>query len=70
MAKRRPKDTSADADAQPLAPGMPVRLLPHDWPFLYSVLPNGDLVMNRRLNVPVRRPAKRRAEVDAEDALV
>lgn len=36
---------------------MPVRLLPHDWPFLYSVLPNRDLVINKRLP-----PAPRAAE--------
>lgn len=70
MAKSSAKDTPAEAEAQPLAQGMPVRLLPHDWPFLYSVLPNGDLVMNRRLKAPARRPVKRREDVDAEDALV
>lgn len=32
-----------------LSPGKPVRLIAHVWPFLYSVLSNGDLVMNRRL---------------------
>jgi len=50
-------------------PGMPVRLLPHDWPFLYSVLANGDLVMNQRLPVPAR-PRRKRADGDADDALM
>lgn len=63
MAARRqppaPPAEPADPGPLPLRAGMPVRLLPHDWPFLYSVLPNGDLVINKRL--PVSRTMPRAA---------
>lgn len=51
MATRKKKSTPEEAPAGPAAlrPGMPTRLLPHDWPFLYSVVDNGDLVINKRL---------------------
>ncbi|MDR7269539.1 hypothetical protein J2X20_002168 [Pelomonas saccharophila] len=64
------------ADVDPPAPvvpglGLPVRLLPHDWPFLYSVLANGDVVVNKRL--ALAQPAKagrKRVDTDAGDALM
>ena len=50
---------------------MPTRLLPHDWPFLYSVVDNGDLVINKRLPLAPRPASKRkRVEKDADDALM
>jgi len=53
MATQRRKDAHAGEAPQdglvPLQPVMPIRLLPYDWPFLYSVLANGDLVTNKRL---------------------
>jgi len=72
MASRK-KAAPPPREPEPAAPrsGMPVRLLPHDWPFLYSVLANGDLVMNQRLAVPARaKPARKRADTDADDALM
>jgi hypothetical protein len=52
-----------------LRPGMPVRLLPHDWPFLYSVLTNGHLVINQRLPSPqAARKSRRRVDEGANDA--
>lgn len=64
------------ADVEPVAlatpgQGLPVRLLPHDWPFLYSVLANGDMVVNKRL--VAARPAKagrKHVDTDTGDALV
>lgn len=54
-----------------LRPGMPVRLLPHDWPFLYSVLANGHLVINQRLPLAPRpKPVRKRIDKDADDALM
>ena len=54
---------------QPLRPAMPVRLLPHDWPFLYSVLPHGDLVMNKRLPpAPAARRSRGQVIEDAGEA--
>jgi len=51
-------------DAKPLLPvGKPVRLLAHDWPFLYSLLRNGDLVVNKRLPATSRSLAHSRKEV-------
>jgi hypothetical protein len=48
---------------------MPVRLLAHDWPFLYSVLANGDLVINQRLpSPPLPMQHRKRADMDAGDA--
>lgn len=41
-----------------LRAGMPTRLLPFDWPFLYSVLPNRDLVLNKRLPPSPRQGAR------------
>jgi len=50
---------------------MPVRLLAHEWPFLYSVLPNGDLVINKRLPTPPK-PERTGAQLheDLGDALM
>ena len=56
------------AQAPAPRPGLPVRLLPHDWPFLYSVLANGDLVLNQRL--PRARVARQRAAQEDDDALM
>jgi len=66
MTTRKKTSTSA-GDTEPVTarPGMPVRLLAHDWPFLHSVLPNGDLVINQRLPSPPR-PKQNRKRVDAD----
>lgn len=58
MAARKRTVAEADDIAQPphLPSGKPIRLIAQDWPFLYSVLPNGDLVINKRL--PVARKPK------------
>jgi hypothetical protein len=54
-----------------LRPGMPVRLLPHDWPFLYSVLANGHLVINQRLPLlQGAQQSRRRVDEGADDALM
>jgi hypothetical protein len=55
--KKQPPPDDEQVGPLPLRPGMPVRLLPYDWPFLYSVVPNGDLVINKRLPAPA--PPKR-----------
>ena len=48
-----------------------MRLLPHDWPFLYSVLPNGDLVINKRLPPPAKPKASlKQLHKDLGDALM
>lgn len=57
MRKRQENEDRQPEGPHPLRPGMPTRLLPHAWPFLYSVLPNGDLVVNKRL--PPAQPPKR-----------
>lgn len=68
MPRRKAKRPEATSDAeQPPRHSGPVRLLAHDWPFLYSVLSNGDLVMNRRLPKP-KAPARRRREESADEA--
>lgn len=67
MAPRK-KAPPAAPEPEPVVPrpGMPVRLMPHDWPFLYSVLANGDLVMNQRLPVPARHRRKSTSSEDDE----
>jgi hypothetical protein len=73
MASRAKKSTPSEEEPGPVAlrPGMPVRLLPHDWPFLYSVVANGDLVINKRLPPP-QPPKRSRQQIlkDAGDALM
>jgi hypothetical protein len=69
MASRReppPPPEAVEPGPMTLRPGMPVRLLVHDWPFLYSVLPNGDLVINKRLP-PSRSAARSRAAAEPDD---
>jgi len=72
MARRKKSDP---ADEPPrhaaLPPGTPVRLLAYDWPFPYSVLPNGNLVINKRLPSPPK-PQRTRAQLheDLGDALM
>lgn len=68
--KKRPKPEEVSTGPVALRPGMPTRLLPHDWPFLYSVVENGDLVINKRLPL-VPRPALKRKRVDegADDVM-
>jgi len=72
MAARKKAVAPPPREPEPVVPrpGMPVRLLPHDWPFLYSVLANGDLVMNQRL--PMSRPKanRKRTDGDGDDALM
>ena len=73
MATRKKKSTPEEAPTGPVAlrPGMPTTLLPHDWPFLYSVVDNGDLVINKRLPLAPRpAPKRKRVEKDADDALM
>lgn len=68
--KPPPPAAAVPAPAAP-QPGLPVRLLPHDWPFLYSVLANGDVVINKRL--PAAAPtarSRKRVDTDAGDALM
>lgn len=51
-------------DSKPMLPvGKPVRLLAHDWPFLYSVLNNGDLVVNKRLTAVPKRQVQSQQRV-------
>jgi hypothetical protein len=72
MAPRK-KQPQADEPVgpTPLRSGMPVRLISFDWPFLYSVLPNGDFVVNKRLPQPEPpRRSRRQAHKDVGDALM
>lgn len=64
--KTKPQETPA-ADEQPPRHAGPMRLLPYDWPFLYSVMENGDLVMNKRLPKPKPSVRRRREESEDED---
>jgi len=50
--------TELEPSSIPPPVGRPVRLLAHDWPFLYSVLPNGDLVVNKRLQAAPKRAVR------------
>lgn len=67
---RKPPPAAAEPPSPAaLNPGLPVRLLPHDWPFLYSVLANGDVVLNKRLvlSQPAAR-SRKRADADGDEA--
>lgn len=67
--KKKPALEPEPSGPLPLRPGMPTRLLPRDWPFLYSVVENGDLVINKRLPLATPSPPKRkRVDKDAGDA--
>lgn len=70
----RTRKPRADVDPPvPVVPGLglPVRLLPHDWPFLYSVLANGDVVVNKRLaQAPTTARSRKRIDADTDDALM
>ena len=73
MAPRKKAAAPSAPAPEPTAfrpPGIPVRLLPHDWPFLYSVLANGDLVINQRLSVARPKPGRKRTDGDGDDALM
>jgi hypothetical protein len=73
MASRSRKPRAAVEPAAPVVPnpGLPVRLLAHDWPFLYSVLANGDVVVNKRLAAArPTQPSRQRDDADAGDALM
>jgi len=71
MAPRKKVQPSPVAPELPVPPpGMPVRVLPFDWPFLYTVLANGDLVLNQRLPVKPKPVARKRTASDADDALM
>lgn len=63
--KKRSKKEAEPPEAVVLPAGKPVRLLVHDWPFLYSVIGNGDLVVNKRLQ-PSRPAPPQRKRVDEE----
>lgn len=69
--KKNPPPEPDSSGPVVLRPGMPTRLLAHDWPFLYSVVDNGDLVINKRLPL-VKTAAAKRARIDkgADDALM
>jgi hypothetical protein len=72
MAPRKKQPQAEEAiGATPLRAGMPVRLTLFDWPFLYSVLSNGDFVINKRLPQPAPpRRSRKHAREDAGDALI
>ncbi len=55
--KKTPPREQPAAPEMVAEPGVPVRLLAHDWPFKYSVLANGDLVRNQRIAASVAVPA-------------
>jgi hypothetical protein len=59
MPSRKARPQPSLEGPQLLREGMPTRLLPYDWPFLYSVLANGDLVVNKRL--PLADPPRRQS---------
>ncbi len=67
--ERKPRAEAEPPAAVAPNPGWPVRLLPHDWPFLYSVLANGDVVVNKRLAVaaPATR-SRKRSDTETGDA--
>jgi hypothetical protein len=59
MPSRKVRPQPSLEGPQPLREGMPTRLLPYDWPFLYSVLASGDLVVNKRF--PLADPPRRQS---------
>ena len=72
MATRKRKSEPEPEAPGPVAlrPGMPTRLLPHDWPFLYSVIDNGDLVINKRLQLSKPKATNRPRIKKSDDALM
>lgn len=54
---RKPKAAAAESEEKFTPPaGVPVRLITHDWPFLYSVTAQG-LVINKRVASPTSSKA-------------